>query len=145
MLTSKSKPMGIKLIALFTLLAALFVVASCSDGANSAVWRTSVNVQESSSNGRFAISVGSASSGTRNRTFNLTAEELSSIHVTSTSDSGEIILVISQDGELDGTEARLDISNFEGYVPTDELSAGRIRFTLHFESIRGSDTVIIWR
>jgi len=129
---------------LFALFGALLVLTSC-DGANSAVWRTSVNVQERSSAGRFTISVGSASSGTRNRTFNLTAEELSSIYVTSTSQSGEIILVISQNGELDGTETRLDISNFEGNVPVDGLTAGRIRFSLQFEGIRGSDTVISWR
>jgi len=129
---------------LLALLASLFIFTAC-DGANSSVWRTSVNVQESSSAGRFSISVGSASRGTRNRTFNLTAEELASINVASTSNSGEIILVISQNGELDGTEIRIDISNFDGNVPVDRLTAGRIRFSLQFEDIRGSNTVISWR
>ena len=133
------------LFALSALLAALFIFTACADGANSAVWRTSVNVQERSSGGQFSISVGSASRGTRNRTFNLTAEELASINVTSSSNSGEIILTISQNGELDGTETRLDISNFNGDVPVDGLTAGRIRFSLQFEDVRGSDTVISWR
>jgi len=132
------------LFMLLSLLTALLVLTSC-DGANSAVWRTSVNVNESSSAGQFSISVGSASRGTRNRTFNLTAEELASVHVESTSESGEIILVISQNGELDGTETRLDISNFAGNVPVEGLTAGRIRFSLQFETVRGSDTVVSWR
>jgi len=131
-------------IALLTLIAALFVLTSC-DGANSSVWRTSVNVQERSSAGQFSISVGSASRGTRNRTFTLTTEELGSIYVNSSSTSGEITLVISQDGELDGTETRLDISNFDGIVPVDGLTAGRIRFSLQFEDVRGTDTVVSWR
>jgi len=125
------------------LIAATLVVTAC-DGANSATWRTSVNVQERSSPGSFSISVGSASRGTRNRTFNLTAEDLANIHVNSSSAEGEITLVISQNGEEDGTEIRLDISNFEGYLSAESLSPGRIRFSLRFEGIRDSVTTISW-
>ncbi|MCL2401446.1 MAG: hypothetical protein FWC90_02245 [Oscillospiraceae bacterium] len=103
-----------------------------------------MNVQERSTAGNFSISVGSASRGTRNRTFNLTADELASIHVSSTSAEGEIILVISSNGAEDGTEIRQNISNFDGYLSADSLNPGRIRLSLRFEGIRNSNTTISW-
>ena len=127
------------------LFAALFTLTACGDGANSSSWRNSVNQTERNIDGGFVITVGSAASGQRNRTFELSADELASIHVDSTSEAGEIILIISQDGAEDGTEVRLDISNFTGDVSTDDLTSGRIRFSLRYEDIRNSDTTISWR
>ena len=129
----------------FILLPVLFALTACSEGANSSSWRNSVNQTERSIDGGFVIAVGSARSGHRNRTFNLSADELTSIHVNSTSAAGEILLIISQDGAEDGTEVRLDISNFTGYVPANDLTSGPIRFSLRFEDIRNSETTIRWR
>ena len=134
-----------KLLAITLLLVLLFSLTACSEGANSSVWRNSVNQSENSFNGGFTITVGSARSGRRNRTFDLTIDELASIHITSTSTSGEIILIVSQDGEEDGTEVRLDISNFTGYLYAPDLNPGRIRFSLQFEEIRNSETTISWQ
>ena len=131
-------------LSVFVLIAAVLVLAAC-DGANSSSWRNTVNQSERSFDGGFTITVGSARSGQRNRTFSLSADELGSIHVNSTSAEGEIILVISQNGAEDGTEVRMDISNFTGYVPADDLTPGRIRFSLHFEGIRSSETTIRWQ
>jgi len=133
-----------KLLAVILLAAAVFTLSAC-DGANSSAWRTVVNQTERNFDGGFTITVGSASSGHRNRTFNLTADELASIYVSSTTSEGEIILVISQDGEEDGTEVIVDVSNFSGYISAENLTAGRIRFSLRFEGIRTSETTISWR
>ena len=133
-----------KLVAIMVLVAIVFVFIAC-DGANSSSWRMSVNQSERSFDGGFEITVGSARSGARNRTVNLTADELASIHVSSNSAEGEIILVVSQDGEEDGTEVRMDISNFNGYITAANLTPGRIRFSLRFEEIRNSETTIRWR
>ena len=129
----------------FVVFAALFTLTACADGANSSSWRNSVNQTERSIDGGFVIYVGSARSGHRNRTFTLSSDELASIHVESSSESGEIILIISQDGAEDGTEVRLDISNFTGSVSVDDLTPGRIRFSLRFEDIRSSVTTIRWQ
>jgi len=133
-----------RVIAVVVLVAALLALSSC-DGANSSSWRMSVNQTERSFDGGFEITVGSARSGRRNRTFELTADELASIHVNSSSTAGEIHLVISQNGEEDGTEVVKDISNFVGYIDIDSLDPGRIRFSLRFEDVRNSETTIRWR
>jgi len=121
----------------------LLALSACDTG-NSSTWSMSTNVRENRTSDSFTISVGTARSGTRNVTFELTADELASLNVISTSESGEIILVISQDGRLDGTEIRIDISNFSGAIPASELSAGLIRFSLQYDTIRDSNTVISW-
>jgi len=126
------------------LITVLLTLAAC-DSANSSSWRMSVNVSERSLNDGFIINVGSANSGRRNQTFNLSAEQLASIHVTSTSGEGEIVLVISQDGEEDGTEIVQDISNFIGYISADSLSPGRIRFSLRYDGVRNSETTVVWQ
>jgi len=133
----KASPVFIVAILLFTV-----VMVRGGGSANSSSWVMSRNVYENRLNGGFSISVGSARSGTRNQTFNLTSRELSSIHVGSQSDSGEIILIISQ---RNGAENRYDISNFEGSLPIVGLYAGRIRFSLQYDSIRNSNTTIRWR
>jgi len=121
----------------------LTALTAC-DGANSASWRMSSNINERRLNNGFEINVGSASSGRRNQTFNLTEEQLSSINISSLSAEGEITLVISQNGEEDGTEIVIDISNFEGSISADTLSPGRIRFSLRFEGVRTTNTTITW-
>jgi len=132
-----------RVLSAIVLVSMLLTLTAC-DGANSSSWRTSVNVSERRLNNGFEISVGSTSSGRRNQTFTLTSEQLASIHATSTSEEGEIILVISQDGAEDGTEVVLDISNFTGYIYEGSLEAGRIRFSLRYDGIRNSSTIIIW-
>ena len=134
-----------KLLVMLMLIVTIVVLTACAEGANSSSWRMSVNQSERSFDGGFEITVGSARSGHRNRTVNLTADELASIRISSTSTDGEIILVISQDGEEDGTETILDISNFTDYITVANLNPGRIRFSLRFEDIRNSETTIRWR
>lgn len=143
--TIKTKNKVVYSVMFFLLLALILTITACADGANSSVWRRSVGVQERSSGGSFSISLRSAASGTRNRTFTMTDEELLSISVNSSSESGEIILVISQDGARDGTEIEKDISNFNGEISAEGLNAGRIRFTLLFDDVQDSSTVINWR
>jgi len=121
----------------------LFLLTSC-DGPNSSSWTVVVNNREETFSGGFSQSVGSARSGHRNRTFDLTAAELANIHVDSSSE-GTITLTISQDGELDGTEVVLDVSNFSGNVDAGHLDAGRIRLTLRHEGTRNTNTTIRWR
>jgi hypothetical protein len=137
--------MNMKKLSVLVLVLLLVLIVTACDGANSATWRRSVGVRENSSNSSFSISVRSASGGTRNRTFTLTDEELSSINVNSSSESGEIILTISQDGAIDGTEISMDISNFNGEISAVGLNGGRIRFSLRFDNVRDSSTVINWR
>jgi hypothetical protein len=129
------------------MLAALFTLTACDGtwGANSSSWTAAREHREGVYDGGFSVFIGSVGRGHRNRTFYLTADELSSIYVNSTSDEGEIILVISQDGTEDGTEVRLDVSNFDGYDATDTLSYGRIRFSLRFNNISNSETTLRWR
>ena len=135
----------LRLVLSGVLLAMSLVLFTACDGANSAVWRMSVNVRESvQGNEGFSISVQSAS-GRRNRTFELDASQLQSIRIDSASESGEIILVISNNGNEDGSEITLDISNFDGEVDASQLSAGRIRFSLRYDEIRNSQTTISWR
>ncbi|MDR2600539.1 MAG: hypothetical protein LBC73_09730 [Oscillospiraceae bacterium] len=134
-----------RVLAIIMLLAVMVTVTACFDGPNSSTWRMSKNVKESSADGIFTISVDSADRGTRNRTFNLNTDDLASINVNSSSNSGEIILVISQDGLLDGTEIRQDISNFDGDIKTTGLNPGRIRFSLNFDTVQDSETTIKWR
>ncbi len=92
----------------------MLTLTACSDGANSSFWRNSVNQNEQSIEGGFIIYVGSATSGQRNRTFDLSADELNAIRVNSISEAGKITLVVSNDGKEDGTEVELDISNYSG-------------------------------
>ena len=133
----------------FIFLFALFLFSACAISgvgfAHSSSWRGGVGISERSFAGEISITIGSLRSGHRNRTDTLTADELSSIYVESTSESGEIILVISQDGAEDGTEIRLNISNFTDLVSVDDLTPGRIRFSLRFKDIRGSQTTIRWQ
>ena len=60
-----------------------------------------------------------------------------------------LFLVIPQNGEIDGTEVTMDISNFEGVIDTSSLEAGRTRFSLRYDDVRkpirqyvGSDGVL---
>ena len=132
------------ILMILVLVSGILVFAAC-DGANSASWTMVVNHSEQSLNDGFRISVGSARSGRRNRTFNLSAEELAAMHINSSSDQGEIILVISQNGTEDGTEVTKDISNFSGGVDTSTLNPGRIRLSFHFDNVRNSNTTVSWR
>jgi len=140
---TKAKRLWLYVTTVFMMIAVTLILTAC-DGANSSTWRMSSRLSEKASNGSFSISLGSGS-GTRNRTFELTAGELAAIHITSTSAEGMITLVISQDGSTDGTEIEHDISNFESALPADSLSPGRIRFSLSFESVKESETTISWR
>jgi hypothetical protein len=133
-----------------TLLTAVFVVSlmffTGCEGPNSAFWRGAAGIREDTLNGKgFGINTERADSGTRNRTFNLTAEELSFIQIYSTSDEGEIILVISHGGNKDGSEITLDITNFYGEIDASSLEAGLIRFTFQFDEVRNSATMLRWR
>ena len=134
---------GITMTAVL-LIAAMLTLTAC-DGANSSAWSIVSGRSEKTFDGGFSIGVNSASSGTRNRTYTLTAEELAAIQVTSSSDEGTIILVVSQDGAADGTKIETDISNFDGGIATDSLNPGCIRFSLRFEDVKNSNTSINWR
>ena len=129
--------------AVFGLLIGLVFILTGCDGANSASW-SNRNLQESSSDTEFRIAANSVN-GTRNRTFSLTADQLSRININSSAGSGVITLVISHDGNLDGTEIERDISDFNGIVDTDGLAAGQIRFALRFDDVRNADVVVDWR
>ena len=122
-----------------------FTACDSDAGANGSVVFNSRQVDENTFDGGFSISYGSVTRGTRNRTYVLTVEELASIQVSSSSTKGKIVLVISQDGNEDGTEVTQDISNFDGQISADTLSSGDIRFSLRFEGIKDSDTTISWR
>ncbi|MDR2167376.1 MAG: hypothetical protein LBE35_05955 [Clostridiales bacterium] len=132
------------ILAVLMAFAGLMIFTAC-DGPNSASWRTVAGNVERDLDGGFAIDVRTASRGTRNRTFELTAAELAAMHITSTSESGQIVLTISQDGNLDGSEIVLDISNFEGTVDATGLNPGNIRLSFQFEEIRNSQTTVSWR
>jgi hypothetical protein len=133
------------IFAVLALIAGLMVFTACGDGPNTSVWSMVVNNNETTFDGGFSITVQSARSGTRNITRELNTDEIRSIAVNSSSNSGEIVLTISQDGNLDGSEVVIDISNFNGDIDTSSLNPGRIRFSLRFDEIRGSDTTIRWR
>jgi len=128
------------------LMVALFVLSAC-DGANSSSWRNVRNNVEEvlPYNGGFSISVDSATSGRRNRTFEMTQDQLDYMLVLSESESGSIILTISQDGKLDGSETVLDVSNFREGISLANMEPGPIRFSLEFEDIVNSNTLIRWR
>jgi len=136
-----------KLQYAYTIIAVLICTISlvACDGANSMSATRYVGRSESADSGGYTLALRSAASGHRNRTFTLSAEELAQIRVESTSESGELTLVISHNGNLDGSEIRLDISNFSGYVDASQLSPGRIRFAFHFDDVRNTDTKITWR
>ena len=143
--TNKAGNRVVYFVVVIVFFALMLTITACSDGASSSTWRRSVGLQERTSDGSFSISLRSATSGTRNRTYTLTNEELSSISVSSSSANGEIILIVSQDGARDGTEIRTDVSNFDGEISAGGLNAGRIRFTLIFDDVQDSSTVISWR
>jgi hypothetical protein len=122
----------------------LAVFTAC-DGANSGTFTVSINRNERTFDGGFSASADRVSSGRRNRTFNLTANEITAIHVTGSVYEGSLILVISQDGNEDGTEVVVDLSNgFDGFVDTSSLEAGRIRFSLRYDDVRNSNVRVTW-
>ena len=133
-----------KLLAFMVLALAMLVTSGCSrEGANSSSWTNTVNHSERSVEGSFTINIGSARRGHRNRTYFLSADELDAIHIESASAEGEILLILSQDGQA-GTELQFDISNFTGYLAGVRLHPGNIRFSLRFSDIRDSVTTISW-
>ena len=136
-----------KFAAFFLLLIIASLFFSACDGPNSASWTMVSNNREQTLNQGFSISVGSARSGTRNRTFNLNDSQLSNLFVESTIESGSLVLTISQNGELDGSEVVIDLSgNFEGHIDTSSLSAGNIRLSFRYEdNVRNSNTIVTWR
>ena len=134
-----------KFFAIMLLALVLPAISGCSsEGANSSSWTNTVNHSERSVEGSFTINIGSARRGHRNRTYFLTADELDAIHIDSSSAEGQILLILSQDGQA-GTELQFDISNFTGYLAGVRLHPGNIRFSLRFSDIRDSVTTISWQ
>ena len=131
------------IIAVIVAVGSLFVLTAC-DGPNSAAWSVVTNNNEQVLSNGFSQTVGSARSGHRNRTFELTAAQLANIRIDSTSTAGTITLTISANGELDGTEIVMDISDFNGTIDAGHLGAGRIRFQLRHEETRNTSTTITW-
>jgi len=127
------------------LMVALLALSAC-DGANSSSWRNVRNNVEEvlPYNGGFSISVDSAT-GRRNRTFDMTQEQLSYLLIFSDSENGSITLTISQDGKIDGTETTIDVSNFREGISLADMEPGPIRFSLEFENVINSNTLIRWR
>jgi hypothetical protein len=121
----------------------LMMLTACN-GANSASWNPQVNLSENSVDGEFSLNA-SRLNGRRNRTFELTTEELANIQVTSTSESGTITLVISHNGNEDGTEVTVDVTNFDDVIDASTLESGRIRFSLRYDDVRTTSTTISWR
>jgi len=131
------------IVAVIVAVSSLFVLTGC-DGANSASWSVVTNNNEQTLSNGFSQTVGSARSGHRNRTFELTVAQLANIHIDSTSTAGTITLTISANGELDGTEIVMDVTNFNGNVDASHLGAGHIRFQLRHADTRDTSTTITW-
>lgn len=131
-------------VSILALVMSLAVFTAC-DGANSGSFTVSINRNEQTFNGGFSASADRVSSGRRNRTFHLHASEVNAIHVTGSAYEGSLILVISQNGNEDGTEVVVDLTNgFEGFVDTSGLDAGRIRFSLRYDDVRNSNVRVTW-
>lgn len=129
---------------ILVLVAGLAVFTAC-DGANSATFTVSINRHEQSFDGGFSASADRVDSGRRNQTFNLNDSQLGAIHVTGNAQEGSLVLVISQNGNENGTEVVLDLSDgFEGSVDASSLDAGRIRFSLRYDDVRNSNVRVTW-
>ena len=132
------------ILAAICLLAGTVVFAACG-GAHSESWRMASGHSTRRLGNGFAVTVGSARSGQVNRTYTLNEAELASIHVHSHMGSGEIVLVISQNGEEDGTEIVVNVSgHFNSIIDASHLNPGRIRFSLRLDEVRNTDTTITW-
>ncbi|MCL2854376.1 MAG: hypothetical protein FWE21_02000 [Defluviitaleaceae bacterium] len=130
--------------AALIMMAGLAVFTAC-DGPNSSAFTVSVNHQERTLESGFSATADRIDRGHRNRTFNLNATELRMVQVFSTVGEGDLTLTISQNGEEDGTEIVLDLSEgFMGHVDTSSLSPGRIRFSLRYSGVRDVSTTVTW-
>jgi len=100
---------------------------------------------ESDFDGGFTL-IASSANGTRNRTFELTEEELASIYITSNCPKGSMMLIVSQDGNEDGTEIKQPAAKLtDHHLVTDSLKPGDIRFSIRFEGARDCEITISWR
>ncbi|MCL2575095.1 MAG: hypothetical protein FWE33_01555 [Defluviitaleaceae bacterium] len=125
-------------------IAGLMIFAAC-DGPNGSSWRSVSGLNERTFEDGFSISLNAASSGHRNRTFELDEHDLETIHIHSSNTQGEVILTISANGELDGSEIVIDMSNGGNFdIDASGLGSGRIRFSLSFENTRNSSVDIVW-
>ncbi|MCL2619998.1 MAG: hypothetical protein FWD97_03570 [Defluviitaleaceae bacterium] len=116
------------------------------DGSWGARFEMAVNHRERRLANGFIVSADSIDSGWRNRTYNLTAEQLSSIRIINSVDAGTVTLVISQDGALDGSEFVVFLSDSvaEFYPLLGNLEPGYIRFSLQYDNVRNVSTQITW-
>ncbi|MCL2753916.1 MAG: hypothetical protein FWE44_07195 [Defluviitaleaceae bacterium] len=133
------------LLLVLVLIAGLLVLVAC-DTPNGSSWRSVSGLSERTFDDGFSIALNSASRGTRNRTFTLNEEELANIHIHHHSSEGEVVLTISQNGNLDGTEIILSLHELPHIVNIDASSfeAGRIRFAFSFEAVENSSTSVAW-
>ncbi|MCL2854662.1 MAG: hypothetical protein FWE21_03490 [Defluviitaleaceae bacterium] len=112
----------------------------------SATFFGSVNHSEERLENGFTASADFINIGRRNRTYELTANQLSSIAVVNTAEEGIVTLIISQDGVIDGTEIVMVLPNDGGvaFPYTSNLSPGSIRFTLQYEGVTNVHTKVTW-